>query len=170
MSLWLDEVVSWQVGVIFVFWVGVFLSRRVEGVWGCELTNWWVDELVGFWTDELIQSGVVGFSGVYKPVNWFVSTLHVKGVFILCWHHKDNKLLSIYRQDKDRDGNLIRFLKEKSFIITYCLSVVYLHITQSVLNVCYLPRRKFSSTRYIANALKHFLATWRLKTNWVLAK
>ena len=28
----------------------------------------------------------------------------MSGVFILCWHHKDKKLFSIYRKIKSRDG------------------------------------------------------------------
>lgn len=30
-------------------------------------------------------------------------TSYLKGVFILCWHHKDNKLLSSYRKIKSQD-------------------------------------------------------------------
>lgn len=161
MSCWFFEFVTWWGCELTSWCYFCFLSwcffesaswggmrLWVEGVWGCELTNWWVDKLVGFWTDELIQSRVV----------WVFRSLQASK--LICQHFacergclscvgitKVTNYSQFYRRVKGRDGYLIHFLKEKYFIITCCLSVVYLHITQFLLNACYLPRRKFSSTR-----------------------
>ena len=48
-----------------------------------------------------MYSVVVGVSPVYKTGG---DTSYMRGVFILCWHHKDKKLLSIYRNIKSHNG------------------------------------------------------------------
>ena len=115
MSLWVDEVCK-----LVRFWVYKFLSRSV-----CELmrfVSWWVFEFISFWVDRIIRFWVGKFVswGVSKLMSWCIRELlgfrefigqwadlsrpsYVSGVFILCWHHKDKKLLSIYRKIKSRD-------------------------------------------------------------------
>ena len=56
---------------------------------------------MSFRVNELKYSVVVGVSPIYKAGGY---TSYMRGVFILCWHHKDNKLLSIYRNIKSQDG------------------------------------------------------------------
>ena len=47
---------------------------------------------------------LLGFREFISPWIDLSCTLYLGGVFILCWHHKDNKLLSIYRNIKSQDG------------------------------------------------------------------
>ena len=76
MRLLVDGLESWQVDEV--------------ACW-CELESWYIGELLGF--RELISQRVDVFCVLYK-----------KGVFIMCWHHKDNKLRSTYRNIKSQDG------------------------------------------------------------------
>ena len=107
MSLWVYEFVS--------LWVCVFR--------GCELMSWCIWELLAF--REFISQWI--------DLSY---TSHTRGVFILCWHHKDNKLLSIYRKIKSQDDvtilvNLIyQFLKFRCWrnIIFNGLLYEFIHV------------------------------------------
>ena len=64
-------------------------------------------ELVGFRVCHLMSYCIrklLGFREFISPRIDLFCTLYLGGVFILCWHHKDNKLLSIYRNIKSQDG------------------------------------------------------------------
>ena len=109
-SLWVSELVSWCVGGFMSWCVDEFMSRWVD-----EFMSWWVGELMSWWVDVLVSLWVGEFMSwwVYELVSWWVRellgfhefirqwvdlpcTLYMGGVLILCWHHRDNKLLSIY--------------------------------------------------------------------------
>ena len=82
MSLWVDELVS------------------------LELVSWWVDKLTGSWVCKLMSRRIRELLGFHEFIRQWVDlycTLYMRGVFILCWYHKDNKFLSIYRNIKSQD-------------------------------------------------------------------
>ena len=93
-SWWVDELVSWWVGELMSWWVGELVSW-----WVCELMSWWVDELVSWWVGELGSRCVRELLVFHEFIRRWVDlpyTSYMGGVLILCWHHRDNKLLSIY--------------------------------------------------------------------------
>ena len=119
MGLWVEEVCR-----LVRVWGYKFLSRSV-----CELrrfVSWWGYESVSFWVDKFMRVWVGKFVswGVCEFFSWCIRELldfrefigqwvdlsrpsYVSGVFILCWHHKDKKFLSIYRKIKSRDGFIV---------------------------------------------------------------
>ena len=109
LSFWVDEILGWWDFGLMRFWVGELLNLWIfEFVSFCvlsfELMSWRVDELMSWRVDELMYSGVVGFRKSIRQWVDLSSTSYMRGVFVLCWHHKDNKLHSIYRNIKSQDG------------------------------------------------------------------
>ena len=116
MSLWVDKVCK-----LGRFWVYKFVSRSVFEL--RSFVSWWGYEGVSFLVDKFMRVWVGKFVGweVSEFFSWCIRELlgfrefigqwadlphpsYVSGVFILSWHHKDKKLLSIYRKIKSRDG------------------------------------------------------------------
>ena len=118
LSRWICELMR------FVSWRGCelisFLSRSVFELrsfvnwWGYEVVSSWVDKFMRVWVGKFINWGVSKLMGCRiqellgfrEFIGQWVDLSHssyVSGVFILCWHHKDKKLLSIYRKIKSRD-------------------------------------------------------------------
>ena len=81
MRLWFLELMS-----ILSLWFFVFVS-----LWVSEFVSWCLLDLLGF------REFIGQWADLPHPS-------YVSGVFILSWHHKDKKLLSIYRKIKSRDG------------------------------------------------------------------
>ena len=54
-----------------------------------------------------MYSGVIGLSRVSKLVSCFVLRFVYESFFILCWHPKGNKHLSIYRNTKSLDDIML---------------------------------------------------------------
>ena len=101
LSFWVDEILGWWDFGLMRFWVGELLNLWVfEFVSFCVLSF----ELMSWRVDELMYSGVVGFRKSIRQWVDLSSTSYMRGVFVLCWHHKDNKLHSIYRNIKSQDG------------------------------------------------------------------
>ena len=60
--------------------------------------SWWVGKFVSWCIREQL-----GFHEFISQRAVLPCTSYMRGVFILCWHHKDNKLLSICRNIKSQD-------------------------------------------------------------------
>ena len=92
MSWWLDEITSrWFFE--FVSWWDYKQMR----FWDCKLMSWLVRDLLFF--RELISQWI-DLS--------YIS--YMRRMFILCWHHKGNWLLSTYRNIKSQDDFLLCLL------------------------------------------------------------
>ena len=65
---------------------------------------------MGFPVCKLMCSGIVGLSWVYKP-RWFdlSCTSCMRRMFILCWHHRENKRLLMDRNIKSQDDFILCF-------------------------------------------------------------
>ena len=115
MGLWIEEVCK-----LVRVWVYKFLSRWVCELrsfvswWGFEVVSFWVDKFMRVWVGEFVSSGIsklrglcirelLGFHEFIGQWADLCCTSYVSGVFILCWHHKDKKLLSIYWKFKSQD-------------------------------------------------------------------
>ena len=109
-SWWVGELMSWWVGELMRWWVGEFLSfwvfelmswlvDELMSLWVYELMSWWVGELMSWWVGELVSWCVRELLGFHEFIRQWVDlpcTSYMGGVLILCWHHRDNRLLSIY--------------------------------------------------------------------------
>ena len=86
-----DNNLSFQVGVFSSWWVGDFSIFWVDVLVFFELISWCFFEFLSWWVDKL--------------TGWQVDlscTSCVRRVFILCWHHRENKYLLIYRNIKSQ--------------------------------------------------------------------
>ena len=123
MSWWVDEFASW--------WVCELMSLRVD-----ELMSWWVGEIVSWCIRELL----VFREFTSKQVDLFC-TPYMREASILCWQHKNNKPLSIYRNIKSQDGFYIKRQRCRGpgSALPGCI-ISFLYIKPQLFRVTMFPR------------------------------
>ena len=102
--------VCWQVNVLMSWWACKFVRWwicafvglcvfELMSWWACKFVSWWFFEFMSWWARKLMCwciRDLLVFLRVYQASELIWPALrHKSVVFILCWHHKDNKLLSI---------------------------------------------------------------------------
>ena len=87
--------------------------------------SWWVREFVGLWIFQFV-SWCVWELLVFREIirRWFdlFCTSCLRKVFILCWHHRENKRLLMDRNIKSQDDFSFWVFKLMSFWVSRFLS------------------------------------------------
>ena len=117
----MTELLSWRINKL-TGWQEWWVGKGGELV---SLMSWWLDEIISRWVFEFVSWWA------YKLMSWLVRDLlffrefisqwadlsytsYVRRMFILCWYHKDNVLLSIYRNIKSQDDFLFMSLAQNT--------------------------------------------------------
>ena len=104
MGWWVCELVNLRVDELMSWWVG-------------ELVSWRVGELVGLWIIQFVSWCVRKSLCFRELISWWVDlccTSYMRGAFILALQHKENKLLSIYRDFKGLANFCIKSCRKSS--------------------------------------------------------
>ena len=112
MSWLVDQLVSWLVDQLVSWWVDELVSWWVD-----ELVSWWIGELVGLWIIQFVSWCVRKSLGSRELISRWVDlccTSYMRGAFILALQHKENKLLSIYRDFKGLANFCIKSCRKSS--------------------------------------------------------
>ena len=132
MNYWVDGWVSlWVWGLIWIY--KLVIGWVCELIWVCMLMSWWVEVLMSFWVDKFVSWCFLSWQVWELTCRWLICPAHRiwLGVFILCWHHKDGKLFSIYKTLETKTTSIH---KDTHVSVSYANLRTFLF--QTFINIC----------------------------------